>query len=45
MYNLSHSVHVSYICKSANYRLHYINIIRKYLSIKPNILLTELYRD
>ena len=29
--NLSQSDHVSYICKSANYHLHNIHIIRKYL--------------
>ena len=28
------SDHVSYICKSANYHLYNINMIRKYLSIK-----------
>ena len=32
--HLSQSDHVSYICKSANYHLHNINIICKYLSIK-----------
>ena len=31
--NLSQSDHVSYKCKSANYHLHNINIIRQYLSI------------
>ena len=39
--NLSQSHHVSYICKSANYHLHNINIIRKYLSIKSTIRLIE----
>ena len=39
--NLSQSDHVSYICKSANYYLHNINIIRKYLSIKSTIRLIE----
>ena len=39
--NLSQSDHVSYICKSANYHLHNINIIRKYLSIKSTIRLIE----
>ena len=37
--NLLQSDHVSYICKSANYHLHNINIIRKYLSIKSTIRL------
>ena len=32
--NLSQSDHVPYICKSVNYHLHNINIIRKYVSIK-----------
>ena len=35
--NLSQSDHVSYICKSANYHLHNIKIIRKYLLIKSTI--------
>ena len=39
--NLSQSDNVSYICKSANYHLHNINIIRKYLSIKSTIQLIE----
>ena len=39
--NLSQSDHVSYTCKSANYHLHNINIIRKYLSIKSTIRLIE----
>ena len=39
--NLSQSDHVSYICKSDNYHLHNINIIRKYLSIKLTIRLIE----
>ena len=39
--NLSQSDHVSYICKSANYHLHNINIISKYLSIKSIIRLIE----
>ena len=32
--NLSQSCKVSYVCKSAKYNLHNINVIRKYLSIK-----------
>ena len=43
--NVSQSGHVSYIYiyiyKSANYHLHNINIIRKYLSIKSTIRLIE----
>ena len=39
--NLSQSDHVSYICKSSNYHLHNINIIREYLLINSIIRLIE----